>query len=432
MGGTKTPAEASTAQTKHGIQELVSRAIKNDVSVIHIEPMSNVVVVRFRRGGMLYQATTLPKPTATLLAKHFKQLAQLDVNQTQAPQSGQYLQRCGRKTYVIQVSTLPVIDGEKLTLSLTGTSMASENLQALGLWGKSLSLTQQTLTQPSGLIMIAGQRQTESAMVQTTMLQLLAQASLAVAYVGDGQEPAMTGVKTVKIHPDAGWGYSRYAQILAKQGFGIIGLNAIIDRRTAQAAIKIADNGSLIMAAVPAGTAVKGLLYIYQATHLLSSLVLTRSVIGNVFVRSLCPRCREVYWLTAEEKHSLQAIFNIEAKLINQQLIDLEKQARDANLAPENELNLTSEGVKKLWRAHPLGCKYCDNTGFGPRIGLFEVCLPTNPLLSAMSSHKSLTELQNVAIKEGMISLKIDGLIKTLRGVIDYNTLIKVCEDYNR
>lgn len=432
MGGIKTPVEASTAQTKHGIQELVSRAIKNDVSVIHIEPMSNVVVVRYRRGGILYQATTLPKPTAILLAKHFKQLAQLDVNQTQAPQSGQYLQHCGRKTYVVQVSTLPVIDGEKLTLSLAGTTMASENLQALGFWGKTLSMVQQTLTQPNGLIMIAGQRQTESAMVQTTMLQLLAQASLAVAYVGDGQEPAMTGVKTVKIHPDAGWGYNRYVQVLAKQGFGIIGLNAIIDRRTAQVATKIADNGSLVMAAIPAGTAVKGLLYIYQATHQLSSLVLTRAVIGNVFVRTLCPHCREAYWPTVEEQHSLRAIFNLDAKLINQQLIDLERQARDADIAPENNLNLSSEGVKRLWRAQPLGCKLCDNTGFGARIGLLEVCLPTNPLLSAISSHKSLTELQNVAVKEGMISLKIDGLIKTLRGVIDYNTLLKVCENYGR
>jgi type II secretory ATPase GspE/PulE/Tfp pilus assembly ATPase PilB-like protein len=432
MGGIKTPVEASTTQIKHGIQELISRAIKNDVSVIHIEPMSNTVVIRYRRGGTLYQATTLPKPTAVLLAKYFKQLAQLDINQTQAPQSGQYLQRLGRKTYVIQVSTLPVMDGEKLTLNLSGTTMASENLQALGLWGKNLSLVQQTLTQPSGLIVIAGQRQTETTMVQTTMLQLLAKASLAVAYVGDGQEPAMTGVKTVKIHPDAGWGYSRYAQVLAKQGFGIIGLNAMIDRRTAQAATKIADDGSLIIAAINAGTAVKGLLYIYQASHQLSSLVLTRAVIDNVFVRGLCPHCREAYWPTVEERHSLQAIFKIDERLINQQLIDLEKQAREANIAPESELSLSAEGVKKLWRAHLLGCKYCDNTGYGIRIGLFEVCYPTNLLLSAVSNHKSLAELQTVAVKEGLLTLKIDALIKTLRGVIDFPTLLKVCEDYNR
>jgi type IV pilus assembly protein PilB len=310
--------------------------------------------------------------------------------------------------------------------------MAGENLQALGLWGKSLAMVQQALTQPSGLIIIAGQHQAESAMIQTTMLQLLARASLAVAYIGDGEEPAMAGVKTVKIHPNAGWGYSRYMQVLAKQGFGVMGLNAIIDRRTARSATKIADDGSLVMAAIHAGTAVKGLLYIHQATHQLNSLVLTRAVIGNVFVRSLCLQCREAYWPATDELHSLRTIFNIDSKLINQQLIELEKQARDANMALESELNLSSKGVTKLWRSHLLGCKFCDNTGFGPIIGLFEVCLPTTSLLNALSNHKPLAELQTVAVKEGMISLKIDGLIKALRGVIDYNTLLKVCESYNR
>jgi type II secretory ATPase GspE/PulE/Tfp pilus assembly ATPase PilB-like protein len=432
MGGKTTPAETSISQTKKGIQQIISRALKSGATTIHIEPMGQYVVVRYRRGGTLYQATTLPKSTASILARHFKHLAQLDVSQTRTPQSGQFLQHNGRKMCTIQVSTLPVIDGEKLTLTLPSANLVTKSLQGLGLWGDSLSVIQQALTQPTGLILIAGQQQTGSLAVQTAVLQLLAQASLAIAYIGDNEMPVLAGIKSVKIHPDAGWGFNRYLQVLAKQHFDVIGLSTIIDRRTAQTAIAIAEKGPLVMATIHANTAVQGLLYMQRATRQLSSIVLTRAIIGNVFVRGLCSHCREAYMPSTEERQSMQAVFKIETPAIMQRYHDLEQQAFGAGLCPENELSNSDGTVSKLWQAHPLGCKFCDNTGYGPQVGLFEVCQPASALFNALSTQKSLSELQTIAIKAGMISLKIDGFIKTLRGLIDYPTLLKVGEHYGR
>jgi type IV pilus assembly protein PilB len=432
MGGLTTPTETSTSQTQKGIQQIISRALKSGVTAIHIEPMKQAVSVRYRRSGTLYQATTLPKSTAAVLARYFKRLAQLDVNQTQSPQSGQYLQHNGRKTYIIQVSTLPVIDGEKLTLTLPGANPVVANLPGLGLWGHSLTMVQAALTQPNGLILIAGQQQAGSLAVQTAMLQLLSQASLSIANIGDSERPALADVKSVIIHPDAGWGFNRYLQVLARQHFDVIGLSAIVDRPTAQTAIDIAEKGPLVIAAIHANTAVRGLLYMQRATHQLSSVALVRSVIGNVFVRSLCDHCRQAYPPATEERQSIRALFKLDSPAIRQRFHELEGQALAAGLGPDNELGLKNGAVSKLWRAHPLGCKFCDNTGYGPQIGLLEVCQPTTVLLNALSVQKPLSELQTIAVKAGMISLKIDGFIKTLRGLIDYPTLLKVCDYYDR
>jgi type IV pilus assembly protein PilB len=432
MGGTTTPIGTSASQTKKGIQQIISRALKSGVTTIHIEPMGQFVAVRYRRGGVLYQATTLPKTTAAVLARYFKRLAQLDVTQTRAPQAGQFLQRNGRKTCVIQISTLPVIDGEKLTLALPSTSPVNDNLQELGLWGESLSVIQEALTQPTGMILIAGQQQAGSLAVQTAILQLLAQASLATAYIGDIDVPAPTGVKAVKIHPDAGWGFNRYLQVLAKQHFDVIGLSAIIDRRTAQTAVEIAEKGPLVIAVIHANTAVQGLLYMQRATRQLSSIVLTRAVIGNVFVRGLCGHCRESYQPSAVERQSMRSLFKVDSPAIMLRLHDLEQQAVKAGMGSGNELGTDRSTVSRLWQAHPLGCKYCDNTGYGPQVGLFEVCQPVSALFNALSTQKSLSELQTIAIRSGMVSLKIDGFIKALRGLIDYPTLLKICEYYGR
>jgi type II secretory ATPase GspE/PulE/Tfp pilus assembly ATPase PilB-like protein len=432
MGGTITPVETSAAQTKRGIQQIISRALKNNVTVIHIEPMAHAVVVRYRRGGTLYQATTLPKTTALALAKYFKRLAQLDINQIQAPQNGQYLHRLSRKTYVIQVSTLPVIDGEKVTLKLSSPTPAVENLQDMGLWGSSLSMVQQALTQPSGLIMVAGQPAAESNAVQLSMLHLLSRTSLKIAYLGNSDALTLPGIKTIKIHPEAGWGFNRYLTLLAGQGFEAIGLSSLLDRRTALTADNIAQSGALVILAVPTATAVRGLLYLQQATRLLSSLVLTRAVLGQLFVRSLCAHCREAYKPTIEEQKSLQKLLKINNPLCIRRYAELEKQANECGIEPEIDLSLNQGKVTKLWRAHPLGCKHCDNTGYGSRIGLFEVCLPDSALLNALATKKSLTELQSIAIKSGMISIKIDSFIKALRGVVDYSTLVSVCYRYDQ
>jgi len=432
MGGTISPTETSSTQTKRGIQQIISRALKNNVAVIHIEPMAQVVMVRYRRGGTLYQATTLPKTTALLLAKHFKHLAQLDINQTQAPQTGQYLQHLSRKTYVIQVSTLPVIDGEKITLKLSNPSPAVENLLDLGLWGDSLSMVQHALTQPTGLIIVAGQPQTESNRVQMALLHLLSQASLKIAYLSDGDAPTIAGVKTVRVHPNAGWGFSRYLTMLSNQEFDVIGLSTLIDRRTALTADKVAANGSLVIMAIPTSTAIRGLVYMQQATRQLSSVVQARAAIGQLFVRGLCDHCREAYPPTVEEQQSLQELLKIDNPQYIRRYGDLEKQARSNGIEAESDLNIIRNRVSKLWRAHPLGCKYCDNTGYGSRVGLFEVCIPDSPVMNAFSAKKSLSELQAIAIKSGMISLKIDSFIKALRGVIDFATLARVCEQYDR
>jgi general secretion pathway protein E len=293
-------------------------------------------------------------------------------------------------------------------------------------------MVERALTQPTGLIMVAGQPQAESNRVQNTFLHLLSQSSLKIAYLGDGEIPAIAGVKTVKVHPDAGWGFNRYLTLLAKQGFDVIGVSTLLDRQTALTADKTAANGTLVILAVPTSTAVRGLVYMQQATRLLSSVVQTRAVIGQMFVRGLCDHCREAYAPTPEEQQFMQKLLKVDSMQYIRRYSELEKQARDGGIAAEAELSINRNRVTKLWRAHPLGCKYCDNTGYDSRVGLLEVCLPGSALMNALAAKKPLSELQAIAIKSGMISLKIDSFIKTLRGVIDFATLLRVCGQYDR
>ncbi len=150
------------------------------------------------------------------------------------------------------------------------------------------------------------------------------------------------------------------------------------------------------------------------------------SVVAQVNVRELCQYCHESYQPSVIEQIELNEICHTDDENVMKQLHELEALSQKSALGSGNVLSSTQGAVNRLWRADSYGCERCDHTGFGGDIGIFETYKTTDKFYTALLAKKSLPNLQQIAIKEGMISLKVDALVKALRGLIDFRSFLTV------
>jgi type II secretory ATPase GspE/PulE/Tfp pilus assembly ATPase PilB-like protein len=412
-----------------GVQQIIERAAKNGVSDVHIEPTGRFVRVRYRRrGGPLYTANKLPKDVAIPLARYIKAAARLDVSQTKAPQIGQYELSIGRQKYDLEVGTLPVLDGERITVKINEKMATKLDLESLGLWGSSLSKVEQVLTQPRGLIVVAGRQGNHVTNTLVAMLQLFDASGIKLGFISNEGTILSTNAKQLTVRSDSTLNSTQQLELLLRDNFTVIGINTLIDHPTIKAAVEAVHSKHLIITGITADNAIRGIKLLQQVsrTHLTASTL--SLAVGQVFVRRLCEHCREAYEPLAMEQAKLAKIFHIDKASAMKHLHELEKSAVAAGLNSKQPISSNEKSIHKLWRPNLNGCKYCDHTGYMSDIGVFEVCQPSDRLRKQLVGNEPTANLQKTAIiDDGMISLRVDGLIKALRGMIDLPTLLSIC-----
>ncbi len=427
MGGTEVDEQKRDVITAKGAQEIIARGVKRGVSIVHIEPTRRFVIVRYRHGGSLYTAAKLPISTATSLANYFKKKAGLVLSQTKAPQTGDYTEKLARKSYTVLVSTLPTLDGEKLTIELSSANSVSPTLAELGMWGKNLSTLEAALAQPYGLLIIAGRQVAQSATLLNSILELFGRFTQPRLFISSSAIAVPDGVKHVIAQPGSGWSIARHAALALRQDFPIIAIDAIVNQESAEILPKLAEDKRLVITSVPVESASRGLVFLNRACRDKAMLTNIRAIVGQSFLRTLCPRCRESYSPSTQERHQLDKYFHLQDTDIMHRIHELEQQAQKDGLSPALPLSSTSHKVERLWRRGPTGCKDCDQTGLSDQIGLYEVCIPSDHLSGLVEHHAALAQIQNQAVKGGMVSLQIDGLIKALRGYVDIGSIFALC-----
>lgn len=414
------------AKVERGVEQIIARAAKNDVSDVHIEPGQRFVLVRYRRAGQLYVANKLPKGTASEIARHIKQLAGLDTEQTSAPQSGQYELKAGDNKFVLQVDTLPVLDGEKITIKIVRDSVKAPSLEALGLWGETLKMVEHALAQPHGLILAVGSQAKPRAATISAMLQTLITPKTRVGFIDNDASDLPLNIRQIAVRSGATLPAVRQLQLLTKDGLDAVGISSIKDKKTAKEAVETALSKRLIVTGIAADYAMQGLKSLQQMEGSHSASLAISLVVGQAFARRLCENCREAYEPTLVQREQLATIFHIDRPAAMKRLHELEKLAAQAGLSPDQPLSTSEKTIHLLWRANPDGCEVCDYTGFSAGIGIFEVCAPDDQLRGQMANNKSIQELEASAVRSGMNSLPVDALVKALRGLIDFPTLLNV------
>lgn len=429
--------DSPIAQT---VNLIIDYGVKNGASDIHIEPRENFVLIRYRVDGILREANKLPRKVLGSLVSRIKIIANLKIDEHRAPQDGRFKISINNHVYALRVSTLPIIDGEKVVMRILDESSKPATLEELGYWGYSLRAVQHAIVQPHGMILVTGPTGSGKSTSLFSVLSMLNSPGINISTVEDPIEYHVVGANQTQVNPVAGMTFASGLRALLRQDPNIIMVGEIRDGETADLAVQAALTGHLVFSTLHtnnAATCLPRLLDMEIEPFLIASTV--RVVIGQRLVRRLCPDCRERYAPDSAELQQLAKVFTIRDAATMKKLNDLEKSALDGGIGAKNssktnhadpsELSTSEHAITALWRPHDEGCDSCNHSGYRGRMGIYEVLTNTSGIQQLIVGNSTSEKLQHTAIEEGMLTMQTDGLIKALRGQTSIEEILRVTAD---
>ncbi len=429
--------DSPIAQT---VNLIIDYGVKNGASDIHIEPRENFVLIRYRVDGILREANKLPRKVLGSLVSRIKIIANLKIDEHRAPQDGRFKISINNHVYALRVSTLPIIDGEKVVMRILDESSKPATLEELGYWGYSLKAVQHAIVQPHGMILVTGPTGSGKSTSLFSVLSMLNNPGVNISTVEDPIEYHVVGANQTQVNPVAGMTFASGLRALLRQDPNIIMVGEIRDGETADLAVQAALTGHLVFSTLHtnnAATCLPRLLDMEIEPFLIASTV--RIVIGQRLVRRLCPDCRERYTPDSAELQQLAKVFNLRDTAAIKKLNELEKSALEGGIGASNssktnhadpsELSTSERAITALWRAHEDGCDSCNHSGYHGRMGIYEVLTNTSAIQQLIVGSSTSEKLQNTATDEGMLTMQIDGLVKALRGQTSIEEILRVTAD---
>ncbi|KKW42351.1 hypothetical protein A3I46_02100 [Candidatus Kaiserbacteria bacterium RIFCSPLOWO2_02_FULL_54_13] len=395
------------------VDTLLRHAIVQGASDIHIEPMETGVLVRYRIDGILHDAMTLPKNAAAGIVARIKVLSNLKLDEKRLPQDGRFKMETEADKVSFRVSILPTFFGEKTVMRLLRETGEGFTLEVLGLHGENMEHIHRALKQTTGIILISGPTGSGKTTTLYTMLDILNQPDVNISTVEDPIEYQMKRVNQTQVNPAIGFTFANGLRSLVRQDPDIIMVGEIRDGETAALAINAALTGHLVLSTIhtnSAAGAIPRLIDMGVEPFLLVSTV--RVIIGQRLVRKLCEQ---------KEAYSLDAV------------------AR-AKIASEEEFNVAFEALQneKLVKKgtslddisfyRPTPSAECTD-GYKSRIGIHEV-LPVSSAIRDIILHSSTTDaIETQARKEGMLTMREDGLYKAARGITSLEEVLRAVSE---
>ncbi len=414
---------------------LIRYAVKSGASDIHIEPRESYVSVRYRVDGVLREANKLPKKIHNAVVSRIKILSNLKIDERRVPQDGRFKIEVDGLVYALRVSTLPISDGEKIVMRLLNESNKAITLEELGYWGPSLNALNHAITQPHGMILVTGPTGSGKSTTLFSVLNILNKPSVNISTIEDPIEYKVFGTNQTQVNPIAGMTFASGLRSLLRQDPNIIMVGEIRDRETADLAVQAALTGHLVLSTLHtnnAATSLPRLLDMGIEPFLIASTI--RAVIGQRLVRVLCTYCREEYVPDEAVLKQLAHIFQVDDPEVMGIIHELENQAIKLGTTQTNndhekhelDLSSTETTINRLWRVHEGGCDQCNHTGYKGRIGIYEALPGSSEIAKLIVSGATSEVIQNEAIKEGMVSMQLDGFIKSLRGITTIEEILRV------
>jgi len=424
--------DSPVAQT---VNLIIDYAIKQGASDIHIEPREDHVSIRYRVDGQLRETNRLPKKILLAMVSRIKILSNLKIDERRAPQDGRFKVVVGSGQYALRVSTLPIADGEKVVMRILNESSKASSLQELGFWGISLERLEQALTRPHGLVLFTGPTGSGKSTSLFSILSRLNLPTINISTVEDPVEYKIPGVNQVQVNPIAGMTFANGLRALLRQDPNIIMVGEIRDNETANLAVQAALTGHLVFSTLHtnnAATCLPRLLDMGIEPFLIASTV--RAIVAQRLVRRLVPESMEAYKPDEPTVKRIQTAFGIDGEAGMKHMHELELQAINGNIgqfgpsgktAEAMEPSTSEQAINRLWR---IGGN-TSSSSFRGRIGIYEV-LTLNPAIQKMVVSNDTTEnIQNEAVKDGMITMQTDGLIKALRGQTTLEEVMRVTSE---
>ncbi len=376
------------------INAMLSEAIKEGASDVHVECYEKELVIRFRVDGILKEIMRQPRQMGPLLISRIKVMAKLDIAEKRVPQDGRITLRIGGRAVDVRVSTLPSSHGERVVLRLLDKNAVHLELADLGMTEDNREKIQSIIRKPHGIILVTGPTGSGKSTTLYAALSNVDTKALNVMTVEDPIEYDLEGVGQTQVNAKVDMTFARGLRAILRQDPDVVMVGEIRDTETAEIAVQASLTGHLVLSTLHTNTAIGAITRLRDMgiePFLLSSTLL--GVLAQRLVRTLCPECKEKYKATAKEK----------------EMVGIS----------------TGEDVY-LYR--PVGCKACNNTGYKGRTGIHELLLVNNEVRESINEAKGELYIENL-IRPYTPSIKQDGMNKVLQGKTTVEEVLRVARD---
>ena len=375
------------------VDALISRAIREEATDIHIEPGEKDVRTRFRIDGILYSRPTINKVLQPAVCTRVKIMANIDISESRLPQDGRIRFPWEGKNFDLRVSTFPTVYGEKIVMRILDKARLILGLEQLGFTQSALANFKRSVQRPNGIILVTGPTGSGKTTTLYSSLAFVNTIEKNIMTLEDPVEYEIANISQSQINPKAGLTFASGLRAIMRQDPDIILVGEMRDAETVDVAIRAALTGHLVFSTLHTNDAVGAiprLLDMGVDPSLMASSFL--AVVGQRLARKICPNCKEV----AIPDNSLL------------QLVGLDRERKEHTFY------------------HGKGCSRCFHTGYRGRIGLFEILEISKAIAEMISQRSSSQAILQKAREEGMTTMMEDGVQKAILGVTTLREVIRV------
>jgi general secretion pathway protein E len=376
------------------INALLTEAVKQDASDIHIETFEKRLIVRLRTDGILREVVQPKRALAPLLVSRIKVMAKLDIAEKRVPQDGRISLRVAGREVDIRVSTMPSNNGERVVLRLLDKRAGRLNLNVLGMQPRDLELFAELLKRPHGIILVTGPTGSGKTTSLYAGLSSINDATKNILTVEDPIEYNLEGIGQTQVNIKAEMTFARGLRAMLRQDPDVVMVGEIRDLETAEIAVQASLTGHLVLSTLHTNTAIGAVTRLVDMG--VEPFLLSSSLVGLLaqrLVRVLCPHCKEAHVADAGECALLQA---------------------DANNPPT------------IYRAK--GCAMCKQQGYQGRTGVYELVAVDEKLRELIHNRVSEAELTAYARTRGP-GIRDDGRVRILAGQTTVEEVLRVTQE---
>jgi type II secretory ATPase GspE/PulE/Tfp pilus assembly ATPase PilB-like protein len=381
-----------TAPAVRIVNDLLRLAIVKRASDIHGDPLSNALRISMRVDGVLDQVVLLPADISSNIIARIKILSRLDTTERRLPQDGKFSVETDNGIIDVRVATFPTIFGERFVLRILDRFTQLVTLEESGMSANMITQLRQLLQSDHGFFLVTGPTGVGKTTTLYALLKELQQQGKTIVTLEDPVEYTLEGISQGQINPEIGFTFARGLKSLVRHDPDVIFVGEIRDEETARIAIQASLTGHIVLSTLHTGDAVSAVARLMDMgiEPFLINASLT-GVLAQRLVKRLCGDCKK------------------------QEVVD-----------PSSVLHLNKKipSTTATWSA--IGCESCEQRGFKGRIGLFELCVPSNEFKKLLSQKHDVSELLQQTCRDGMQLLIHDAAYKVDKGLISFDELVRL------
>ncbi len=372
---------------------LIFNAVKEGASDIHIEPQEKKLQIRFRIDGVMFETQSPPPSMKAAIVSRIKIMANLDIAERRVPQDGRIRAMVHGRKLDLRVSTLPMVQGEKVVMRILDTKSIQVELEDLGFSDDALQIWTNQIKNPHGIVLVTGPTGSGKTTTLYASLGKMDRIKLNISTAEDPVEYHLNGINQTPVNEKIGMSFAAALRALLRQDPDVIMVGEIRDFETAKTAIQASLTGHLVLSTLhtnDAPSSITRLINIGVEPFLIGGAV--NACLAQRLVRKICPHCK-------------------------------------AEFMPDGDIAdaLAMQGISgPLFKGD--GCDKCRGTGYAGRLGLYELLVINDNLRDAIARNPSVTEFRRMCVEQGMTTLRADGFQKVAAGLTTVDEILRVTE----